>query len=170
MGGGSTYRPTYSVYSWISSYLEPVGDDIRAANCRLYAQTAVSQNEERRKRACGAVAANDPKWVSNLDHHYKWCMQQSGQQILDAGTNEREQFLAKTCQPKYEAGTTSRCVTYSTTAVAQQRYNVNRRCSFTGPEWSPDFNYHYKWCMGGIPKAMTDAGTTYRKNAQEKCR
>jgi len=168
--GESTYRPTFSVYAWINSYLEPVGDDIRAANCRLYAQTAVSQNEERRKRACGAVAPTDPKWRSNLDHHYKWCMQQSGQQILDAGTNEREQFLAKTCQPKYEGGTTSRCVSYSTTAVAQQRYNVNNRCNFTGPEWSPDFDYHYKWCTGEVPKAATDAGTAMRKTALQNCR
>ena len=168
--GESTYRPTYPVYSWISANMEPLGDDIRAENCRLYAQTAVSQNEERKKRTCTAVAPNDPKWVSNLEYHSKWCMQQGGQQILDAGTSEREGFLAKSCQPKYEAGTTKRCVAYAATAVAQQRYNINGRCNFTGPEWSLDFDYHYKWCMGGVPSAATDAGAAKRKAALQNCR
>jgi hypothetical protein len=168
--GECTYRPTYPVYAWISAQMESLGDDVRAATCRLYAQTAVSQNEQRRTRLCKAVAPNDPKWVSSLDHHFNWCMQQGGQQALDAGTNEREAFLASTCKPAYESGMTKRCVAYASTAVAQQRSNVNRRCSLTGPEWSPDFDYHYKWCAGGAPKAATDAGTARRSTALQNCR
>ena len=168
--GECTYRPTYPVYNWISAHMEPLGDDVRAANCRLYAQTAVSQNEQRRTRLCAAVAANDPKWKSSLDHHLKWCMQQGGQQILDAGTSEREAFLAASCKPAYESGMTKRCVAYATTAVAQQRYNINGRCNFTGPEWNPDFDYHYKWCVGGVPKAATDAGIARRNTALQNCR
>jgi hypothetical protein len=168
--GECTYRPTYPVYNWISAHMEPLGDDVRVAICRLYAQTAVSQNEQRRTRLCAAVAANDPKWKSSLDHHLKSCMQQGGQQILDAGTSEREAFLAASCKPSYESGMTKRCVAYATTAVAQQRYNINGRCNFTGPEWNPDFDYHYKWCTGGVPKAATDAGIARRNTALQNCR
>jgi hypothetical protein len=65
---------------------------------------------------------------------------------------------------------TKRCVAYASTAVAQQRNNINGRCNFSGPEWSPDFDYHYKWCMGGVPKAAADAGTARRSTALQNCR
>lgn len=39
------------------------------------------------------------------------------------------------------------CRHYADVAVQQYQANVRKGCGFTGKLWSPDYNYHYDWCL-----------------------
>lgn len=38
------------------------------------------------------------------------------------------------------------CDTYGKLAIRQQQENVEGKCGFAGPEWSPDLKAHMAWC------------------------
>ncbi|MEL7302463.1 MAG: hypothetical protein AAGJ53_02085 [Pseudomonadota bacterium] len=40
----------------------------------------------------------------------------------------------------------SNCATYGKLALKQQRENVQNKCGFSGPSWSPDLRAHVTWC------------------------
>lgn len=65
--------------------------------CSAYARGAVAQNEENLRRGCGY---GGPRWQSNYDNHYGWCIREGW--MFDgtaAENNARSEGLAK-CQPK----------------------------------------------------------------------
>jgi hypothetical protein len=48
-----------------------VPPDNKAAFCDQYAKTAISKNEENKRRNCGYTGA---RWQSHYNNHYGWCM------------------------------------------------------------------------------------------------
>lgn len=50
-----------------------------------------------------------------------------------------------------EAAAQADCATYGKLAVQQQQENVEAKCGFSGPEWSPDLKAHMDWCGGVGP-------------------
>lgn len=65
--------------------------------CSAYARGAVAQNEENLRRGCGY---GGPRWQSNYDNHYGWCIRE-GWMFDGTATenNARSEGLAK-CQAK----------------------------------------------------------------------
>ena len=43
------------------------------------------------------------------------------------------------------------CEMYGKLAIQQQQENEERRCGFTGDEWSADLKRHVDWCGGVAP-------------------
>ena len=43
------------------------------------------------------------------------------------------------------------CEMYGKLAMQQQQENVQEKCGFTGPQWSPDLKAHIAWCGGVGP-------------------
>lgn len=43
------------------------------------------------------------------------------------------------------------CEMYGKLAMQQQQQNVQEKCGFTGPQWSPDLKAHIAWCGGVGP-------------------
>ena len=62
------------------------------------------------------------------------------------------------------------CREYANTAVRQNQENLKRRCGFTGPRWSSDFQGHFQWCLQ-VPEKMANTETRARNRAlKSKCR
>ena len=49
------------------------------------------------------------------------------------------------------ASAQANCDMYGKLALQQQQENVEAKCGFTGPEWSPDLNAHVAWCAAVGP-------------------
>jgi hypothetical protein len=50
-----------------------------------------------------------------------------------------------------EASAQANCDTYGKLALQQQQENVEFKCGFSGPEWSPDLKAHVAWCGSVAP-------------------
>ena len=71
--------------------------------CSAYAKGAVAQNEEALRRNCGY---GGPRWQSNYDSHYHWCMVDGWMFNGTQHENQaRAEGLAK-CQPKPDSAKT----------------------------------------------------------------
>ena len=67
-------------------------------------------------------------------------------------------------------GDQARCTSYAQQAVAQAGQSVSRRCGFTGPRWSGDYNVHYNWCLR-VPAGTSNAETQARSgDLANRCR
>ncbi len=44
------------------------------------------------------------------------------------------------------AGAQANCDWYAKTALKQQQENEQRKCGFSGPNWSSDLKAHMSWC------------------------
>jgi hypothetical protein len=60
------------------------------------------------------------------------------------------------------------CRRYSTIAVSQFLDSANRQCGLVGPRWSPEFDYHFGWCVA-VPTATSNAETAARAKAFANC-
>ena len=49
------------------------------------------------------------------------------------------------------AAAQANCEMYGKLAIQQQQENEERRCGFTGDEWSADLKRHVDWCGGVAP-------------------
>jgi hypothetical protein len=49
------------------------------------------------------------------------------------------------------AAVQSNCDWYARTALRQQQDNEQRKCNFSGPEWSWDLKAHMTWCATANP-------------------
>ncbi len=51
-----------------------------------------------------------------------------------------------------QASAQATCDTYGKLALQQQQENVEFKCGFSGPEWSPDLKAHIAWCGSVAPE------------------
>lgn len=49
------------------------------------------------------------------------------------------------------ASAQANCDTYGKLALQQQQENVDAKCRFEGPSWSPDLKAHIAWCSSVSP-------------------
>ena len=112
------------------------------SECRKYAERAVAQNRTNLKLHCGYTG---PRWHSNFNTHYQWCMHVSPQARLHETRARSEQLAA--CSRNVNSNKSRECREYANRAVAQNRTNLKLHCGYTGPRWHSDFNTHYQWCM-----------------------
>jgi hypothetical protein len=63
--------------------------------CEQYAIIAVEQNEVNLSKGCGFMG---PRWSSNYDQHYEWCLSVP-KSVADSETRAREEGLSNECAP-----------------------------------------------------------------------
>jgi len=129
------------------------------SRCDEYARVAVSQNEQNFRRRCGFTG---PRWTSDYNAHYQWCLGVQWE-AADSESRAREHELQQ-C-----GGTRSRCDEYARIAVSQNEQNLRRRCGFTGPRWTSDYNAHYQWCLG-VQWEAADSESRAREHELRQCR
>lgn len=61
------------------------------------------------------------------------------------------------------------CEMYGKLAMQQQQQNVQEKCGFTGPEWSPDLKAHIAWC-GGVGPDRWKSELQKRQKQLDACR
>jgi hypothetical protein len=61
------------------------------------------------------------------------------------------------------------CDTYGRLALQQQQENVELKCGFTGPEWSPDLKAHIAWC-GTVGPDQWKVQLQTRKQQLDSCK
>ena len=61
------------------------------------------------------------------------------------------------------------CDTYGKLALQQQQENVEGKCGFSGPEWSPDLKAHIAWC-GGVGPDQWKSQLQKRKQQLDACK
>ncbi|WP_295559389.1 hypothetical protein [uncultured Hyphomicrobium sp.] len=49
------------------------------------------------------------------------------------------------------ANAQANCDTYGKLALQQEQENVDAKCGFSGPAWSPDLKAHVAWCASVGP-------------------
>lgn len=67
------------------------------------------------------------------------------------------------------ASAQANCDTYGKLALQQQQENVESKCGFTGPEWSPDLKAHVAWC-GTVGPDQWKAQLQSRKQQLDACK
>lgn len=62
------------------------------------------------------------------------------------------------------------CKGYANSAISQQKENETRSCGLSGPEWSSNYDYHYKWCMHGNNSSIDNLnrGRSLRRGALQR--
>lgn len=68
-----------------------------------------------------------------------------------------------------DASAQANCDTYGKLALQQQAENVELKCGFTGPEWSPDLKAHVAWC-GTVGPDQWKVQLQTRKQQLDACR
>ena len=101
--------------------------------CNPYAKSAVAQNSDNITLGCGYSGS---RWSSNHAHHYNWCARGGGN-IIESGSwstfkSDRDNDLEK-CKKSF-------CDKYTKVSIAQNKENKNKKCGFSGPKWSSDYN------------------------------
>lgn len=153
-----------SVFRWIRNLPGP-DDRSNDRRCRNYAETAVSQQHQNLERRCGFSGG---RWMADFNAHYQWCLQVP-QSAAATENRARTQALRQQCSAAVPpAGSQQRCERYANTAISQQNENLQRNCGFTGNRWSPDFNFHYRWCTQ-VPPSSAEAETMARGRELQKC-
>ncbi|GAB6143844.1 PKD domain-containing protein [Desulfocicer niacini] len=112
---GSAWQSDYSRhYNWSATVSRKQADaetrkrDVALKNClahredacRIYAETAVKQNQDNLQKECGFCGQ---RWQSSFDAHYQWCLQET-QKIRDIETSTRKTLLSQ-CKPLSANGT-----------------------------------------------------------------
>jgi hypothetical protein len=67
------------------------------------------------------------------------------------------------------ASAQANCETYGKLALQQQQENVQAKCGFSGPEWSPDLKAHIAWC-GGVGPDQWKVQLQKRKQQLDACK
>ena len=153
--------------------------------CKKYASKAVEQNNIALQKQCGYTG---PRWSSNYNGHYNWCMHGNNLKFTKQGTIDRDNDLKKCKRPivgvianpaatapsiipgALIANKKQLCSDYANTAIKQNKRAIKNRCGFNGPRWSSNFNGHYKWCMRGNNLKFTKQATADRKNDIKTCK
>jgi hypothetical protein len=108
--------------------------------CNPYAKNAVAQNNDNIALGCGYTG---PRWSSDHAHHYNWCARGGGN-IIESGSwdifrSDKANDLEK-CKKNF-------CDNYAKVSIAQNKDNESKKCGFSGPKWSSDYNHHFNWCL-----------------------
>ena len=154
-------RNLQSVFHWL---LSPGRGESGKVRCRIYAETAISQQKENLRRRC---RFSGKQWSTDFRHHYQWCMKVPKAKA-DAETRARAEALKHKCAPALQADKKQRCRIYAETAVSQQEENAHRGCRLRGHRWSNDFSRHYQWCLQ-VPQSQADSETRARDKSLKKC-
>jgi hypothetical protein len=136
------------------TYRRPKGKDAR---CDHYARTAISQNKENIRRACGYTGE---LWHSDYQAHYDYC-RKVGPVKAQKRTAVRGKAIER-CYPE------DRCDTYARVAVWQNNENLRRGCGFKGGEWDANYDRHFQWCRK-VPQKEAEAATAARNKALQQC-
>jgi hypothetical protein len=104
--------------------------------CKNYSNTAISQNQENKKKGCGFTG---PAWSSDYNAHFNYCMKAKSNTVWEKEEDARLFNLSK-CD---------KCVRYAEEAVSQNEKNKQKGCNFSGPKWSSNYKSHFIWCMTG---------------------
>lgn len=67
------------------------------------------------------------------------------------------------------ANAQANCDMYGKLALLQQQENVEAKCGFAGPEWSPDLKAHVAWCASVGPDQWK-AQLQMRKQQLDACK
>jgi len=151
--------------------------------CERYARHALEQFEVAKGEGCPNL--NYPVWSMDFNHHYNWCREAPEAQV-SKGEEQRLDVLRK-CRNRSGQGAvigtvtevdtgriaaSSRqrsCQDYAKNAVSQQQRNQGARCGLRGPQWNPNYNDHYNWCMHGENLKYTSTEQQKRQLALERC-
>ena len=130
--------------------------------CQSYAKTAVDQNTYNQQHRCGFSGG---RWTSDYNGHFRWC------KAVAPGASKNEQKIRYDalvqCQ-QANAKMDNICRSYAQTAVAQNKYNVDHRCGFSGRRWTGDYNGHYNWCRT-VSESVSGAETRARDTDIRTC-
>jgi len=61
------------------------------------------------------------------------------------------------------------CQDYARNAVSHQQRNQGARCGLRGPQWNPNYNDHFNWCMRGENLKYTQVEQRKRQDALARC-
>lgn len=125
--------------------------------CRNYALKAVEFNQQALALNCGF---SPPVWSNNHQMHFDWCMHGNNSTSAGGENTKRAQQVAA-CKAKQAAtpppppapsptppsNAAQFCQSYAQGAIDQYHNAVQRNCVLFGPEWSPNYNQHYNWCV-----------------------
>lgn len=155
--------PIIAVFIFLTGVYSPVhaADDIY---CATYSATAVQQNKQNLANGCGYAG---PQWNSNYDYHSKWCVK-APMSVADRENDARISKLSQCKGVQYPVGANKWCNQYSLVAISQNETNLKNKCGLTGPRWSSDYLYHYKWCFNA-PKNTAQSESEQRRIALGKC-
>ena len=123
-------------------------------NCDSYSRDAVWRYNETKKLGCTYTG---PQWSPDYSYHYNWCMKGNNISFIEAEKNARKVKHIECI-----------CKNYSKTAVSQNQQNKQKGCGFSGPEWSSDYNTHFKWCMN-VNDSARDKEQDAREADLSKC-
>lgn len=141
------------------------GGGDRSEACRDYAEEAVAQIAESRRRSC---RFSGPRWEGGYNVHYSWCMSARPAQ-RDAEKQARTQDLRRCRSGDSEGDRAQACEDYAQTSIAQIREARRLGCGFSGSRWQPSTAAHYSWCMTAR-RAERDAELRARETALDRCR
>jgi hypothetical protein len=111
----------------------------RRKACDEYAQGATQQAVSNDTQNCGFAGAN---WSRYADDHVAYCMQANETQ-LRGETSKRDTALQQ-CQARNYVN--PECDEYARRSVRVSQINSQRQCEYEGPEWSLNYQDHYRFC------------------------
>ena len=63
------------------------------------------------------------------------------------------------------------CQAYAQSVISQVSENNKWGCGFSGPQWSPDFNFHFNWCNQATTQIHhLGEQENFRKSALQQCK
>lgn len=137
----------------------------RAEACRDYAEEAVAQLAEGRRRECRFTG---PRWQGGYNVHYNWCMSaRRGER--EAESRARADELRRCRSGDSEGDRAEACSDYAQTTMGQIREARRLGCGFSGSRWQPSRTAHYEWCMS-VRRSERDAETRAREASLDRCR
>jgi hypothetical protein len=156
--------------------------------CNGYADQAVRQNQQNLQLGCGL---SGPEWNSTFTYHRDWCVQGRNWESATRWNQWRDGEIAKCRTAKTKspapppAPTTVQpepptpqpppkvaqlCEGYARQAAQQNRQNAELGCGLSGAQWSPDYRYHYDWCVQGRNWESATRWNQWRDGELAKCR
>jgi hypothetical protein len=145
--------------------------------CRDYADDAVEQAEQNRRRRCGFTG---PRWGGNEEGHFLWCTfnpreAESENRVRNdllrqcaAGDDDDDDRPRPGGPGRNSEGKRANCDTYARIAVVQAEANEKYGCRYRGGEWSPNTRGHFEWCLRNKREFLLDE-LRYRAVELQKC-
>ncbi|WP_206530111.1 PAN domain-containing protein [Nordella sp. HKS 07] len=137
----------------------------RAEACRDYAEEAVSQIADAKRRDCRFTGA---RWQGGYNVHYNWCMS-ARRSEREAESRGRAEELRRCRSGDSEGDRAEACRDYSRLSMAQIREASRLGCGFGGARWQASSAAHYEWCMTAR-RADREAELRAREASLERCR
>ena len=117
--------------------------------CDDYAQSAMQQAQTNDSQTCGFAG---PNWSRYADDHVAFCMQ-ANTALLGSETAKRDAALQQ-CQSRNYVN--PECDEYARRSVRVAQINQQRQCEYDGPEWSLNYQDHYRFCSRNNPQERRD--------------